>query len=109
MPPMQTCGFYNDAARLRGHSLRSASPLPRTLLITAFPVASLRISCTPHASHLWRLYDFYSRVAVIGIFQRNVEMLGFFPTFVVWSAVGVNDEEAMIALKFNVVQLLALG
>ena len=32
-------------------------------------------------------YDFYSdvacRIAVIGIFQRNVEMLGFFPTFVV--------------------------
>ncbi len=58
-------------------------------------------------------YDFYSdvacRIEVIGIFHRNVEMLGFFPTFVVWSAVGVNDEEAMIALKFNVVQLLALG
>ena len=43
------------------------------------------------------------------IFHRHVEMLGFFPTFVVWSATGVNDEEAMIALKFNVVQLLALG
>lgn len=53
--------------------------------------------------------DVACRIAVIGNFQRNVEMLGFFPTFVVWSAAGVNDEEAMIALKFNVVQLLALG
>ena len=68
-------------------------------------------------------YDFYSDVvrrvainrcvainrAAMRNFHRCVEMLGFFPTFVVWSAVGVNDEEAMIALKFNVVQLLALG